>query len=193
MELYFLVSATFQLDWYINCILLAWFCCNSVRLLDQGSIHDRSLFQHKYSNNYSSQSTCYSSLQDSTPQLTTTVRDNLPQRTQDRNVQRPICSTTNRTTLAPTIYCPSQSLTTKLVTPEIKSDLFPSLCTNATNHAWLWKQKVPILALVAHLLLWKSVSIVASRNNIIIIIITVQVLGLLQLPIKFFRLCYRTP
>jgi hypothetical protein len=31
------------------------------------------------------------------------VRDDLPQRTQDRNVQRPICSTLNWITLAPTI------------------------------------------------------------------------------------------
>jgi hypothetical protein len=45
---------------------------------------------------------CYSALQDSTPQLTMTVYDNLPERTQDRTY-RDLSVAQNRTTLAPAI------------------------------------------------------------------------------------------
>jgi hypothetical protein len=80
-----------------------------------------------------SQSMCYSAFKDSTPQLTTTVCDNLPQRTQYRNVQWPIYSTLNRTTRAPMIVCVLH-LSRKTCYPGNHEQSVPLLCNNANNH-----------------------------------------------------------
>jgi hypothetical protein len=94
-----------------------------------------------------SQSTCYYAPQNNTPQLPTAVRENLPQRTEDSNVQWPICSTLNWATLAPTIA-------------------WVLGLSHKTSYTGNHNQSVSIVALVAHLFRWKSVSIVAARNII---------------------------